>query len=722
MLGRRVSASGRTERLPGRAIGLGGGPEAARQPAARLLRPARAPQADDLLGAARDPRRLRRRRAARQAAQLSRRSTAAAPGSGRSWPSCASATAPGSATSTSCATSCPRSRPPPPTRAEKEELLAERERLRHAEGLRLAAAAASAAISRVDEEGDGAAALLAAAQGAAGRGRRRRSGARRAGGADRRARRRAGRRGERAALLPRGDRGRPGAPGRGRGAPRRPRPAGAQARRQHRVGARARRALPGRDRAARERRGALGSSSSASSRRPRSARAELAAELSRGRAKAARALEPRVAEELEQLAMPAAKLEVVLEPQPDGFGADGAETVELRVSTNPGIEPAPLRDAASGGELSRVMLALSGLGAEGGAATLVFDEIDAGVGGKTAGAVGERLRALGEGRQVVCITHLPQVASLADAAFPHRQGGRRRRDPRRCRAGRRRRAGRRDRPHARRRGRRRRRGGQPARPGAAGGRVSPLPPAGGPGPGSPNLRPWQRQAAVASGSARRVATAPRRARRSTARRGSGARPRTWSSAWRPGDIAVIDHTNIDRIAAEELIATGVRAVINASDSSNGRYPNSGPLLLTEAGITAHRRAPLGALRAAQGRRPADDRGRNHPQRRRGDRSPGACSRPTSSPSSSSASASEIDAALADFAENTVAHVRERGRPADRRHRLPADPDQLPRPPRPDRRPRHHHRRDLQALRAYIRDVGRCWSASTAAPTRCSRRG
>ena len=51
----------------------------------------------------------------------------------------------------------------------------------------------------------------------------------------------------------------------------------------------------------------------------------------------------------------------------------------------------------------------------------------------------------------------------------------------------------------------------------------------------------------------------------------------------PGDIAVIDHTNVDRIAAEELIATGVRAVINTSDSSNGRYPNSGPLLLTEAG-------------------------------------------------------------------------------------------------------------------------------------------
>ena len=63
------------------------------------------------------------------------------------------------------------------------------------------------------------------------------------------------------------------------------------------------------------------------------------------------------------------------------------------------------------------MLALSGIGGAAGASTLVFDEIDAGVGGKTARAVGERLRALGEGRQVICITHLPQVASLAETHF-----------------------------------------------------------------------------------------------------------------------------------------------------------------------------------------------------------------------------------------------------------------------------------------------------------------
>jgi DNA repair protein RecN (Recombination protein N) len=146
-------------------------------------------------------------------------------------------------------------------------------------------------------------------------------------------------------------------------------------------------------------------------------RADLAARLTAGREAAAGPLEARVAEELERLAMAGASLEVVLEPHPDGYGAAGRETVELRVAPNPGIEAAPLRDAASGGELSRVMLALSGLGEAASAGTMVFDEIDAGVGGKTARVVGERLQALGRGRQVLCITHLPQVASLADVHF-----------------------------------------------------------------------------------------------------------------------------------------------------------------------------------------------------------------------------------------------------------------------------------------------------------------
>jgi len=148
-----------------------------------------------------------------------------------------------------------------------------------------------------------------------------------------------------------------------------------------------------------------------------SRREQLGKRLSKGRAAAAGPLQERVAAELELLSMAGATLEVVLEPHPDGYGPSGRETVELRVAPNPGIEAAPLRDAASGGELSRVMLALSGVGEAASAGTMVFDEIDAGIGGNTARVVGERLRALSAGRQVVCITHLPQVASLAGTHF-----------------------------------------------------------------------------------------------------------------------------------------------------------------------------------------------------------------------------------------------------------------------------------------------------------------
>ena len=146
-------------------------------------------------------------------------------------------------------------------------------------------------------------------------------------------------------------------------------------------------------------------------------RAGLAGELAAARAKAAKQLERRVAKELDALAMEGASVEVRLEPHADGFGPSGPETVEFMVATNPGIPASPLRDAASGGELSRIMLALTSLGAAGGAATVVFDEIDAGIGGNTARAVGEELRRLGTERQLICITHLPQVASQANTHF-----------------------------------------------------------------------------------------------------------------------------------------------------------------------------------------------------------------------------------------------------------------------------------------------------------------
>ncbi|HEV2813096.1 MAG TPA: DNA repair protein RecN [Solirubrobacteraceae bacterium] len=149
--------------------------------------------------------------------------------------------------------------------------------------------------------------------------------------------------------------------------------------------------------------------------RARAERTERAAALRKTRAKAAPKLAAGVRARLEELAMDGAAFEVALaEREP---GPTGADAVELLIAPNPGVPAAPLRDIASGGELSRVMLAVLGTANDGSRAALVFDEVDAGVGGQTARAVGEQLRALGEERQVVCITHLPQIASLAARHF-----------------------------------------------------------------------------------------------------------------------------------------------------------------------------------------------------------------------------------------------------------------------------------------------------------------
>jgi DNA repair protein RecN (Recombination protein N) len=145
-------------------------------------------------------------------------------------------------------------------------------------------------------------------------------------------------------------------------------------------------------------------------------RDELAGRLGDARRKAAPRLAKKVQRELAALAMEGAAFEVVLEPR-DEVGPSGTERVELMLAPNPGVPAAPIRDAASGGELSRVMLALMTVAGAGESRTVVFDEVDAGVGGQTARAVGERLRALAEGRQVLCITHLPQIAALAGSHF-----------------------------------------------------------------------------------------------------------------------------------------------------------------------------------------------------------------------------------------------------------------------------------------------------------------
>ena len=138
--------------------------------------------------------------------------------------------------------------------------------------------------------------------------------------------------------------------------------------------------------------------------------------LRRARRKAAPALALAVRAQLASLAMGEASFEVSIgEREP---GPRGADVVEFMIAPNPGVPAGPLREIASGGELSRVMLAIMSVpGASAAGATLVFDEVDAGIGGHTARAVGARLRELAEGGQVICITHLPQIASLADRHF-----------------------------------------------------------------------------------------------------------------------------------------------------------------------------------------------------------------------------------------------------------------------------------------------------------------
>ncbi len=151
--------------------------------------------------------------------------------------------------------------------------------------------------------------------------------------------------------------------------------------------------------------------------RPRAPRVEqAAAALHDARAEAGPRLADAVRERLGELAMEGASFAVELAPR-EAPGPSGADEVEFLIAPNPGVPAGPLRETASGGELSRVMLALMSVAAEAGAFTLVFDEVDAGIGGQTARAVGEQLRALAEGRQVICITHLPQIASLADRHF-----------------------------------------------------------------------------------------------------------------------------------------------------------------------------------------------------------------------------------------------------------------------------------------------------------------
>lgn len=157
-----------------------------------------------------------------------------------------------------------------------------------------------------------------------------------------------------------------------------------------------------------------------------------ATELSAGRVKAAAKLGRTVEESLARLDLPGARLEVALDALPADdtlpCGPSGAEQVEFRFSANLGEAPRALRRVASGGELSRIFLALKNAlrSAEAGS-VLVFDEVDAGIGGRAADRVGALLAELGAAHQVLCITHWPQIAAAATAQLSvvkRTQGGR----------------------------------------------------------------------------------------------------------------------------------------------------------------------------------------------------------------------------------------------------------------------------------------------------------
>jgi DNA repair protein RecN (Recombination protein N) len=140
--------------------------------------------------------------------------------------------------------------------------------------------------------------------------------------------------------------------------------------------------------------------------------------LSQARGKAAGALDKAVNGELKPLKLERAKFSTQVDSDPAAAGPQGIDRVEFWVQTNPGTRPGPLMKVASGGELARFLLALKVVVADRGSApTLVFDEIDTGVGGAVADAIGMRLAKLARGVQVLAVTHAPQVAARADRHY-----------------------------------------------------------------------------------------------------------------------------------------------------------------------------------------------------------------------------------------------------------------------------------------------------------------
>ena len=148
--------------------------------------------------------------------------------------------------------------------------------------------------------------------------------------------------------------------------------------------------------------------------------AAKAAALSAERKKAAGILQRRIVEELRELSMPSVRFAVAFSPveNDEGFNADGCDQVRFLMSANAGEELGRISRIASGGELSRIMLAMKNVFAENDTVpTMIFDEIDTGVSGIAAQRVAEKLYSVSRGKQVMCVTHLPQIAAMADTHF-----------------------------------------------------------------------------------------------------------------------------------------------------------------------------------------------------------------------------------------------------------------------------------------------------------------
>ncbi|HEV7765922.1 MAG TPA: DNA repair protein RecN, partial [Thermoanaerobaculia bacterium] len=148
---------------------------------------------------------------------------------------------------------------------------------------------------------------------------------------------------------------------------------------------------------------------------------KAADKLSAARKKAARAFEQAIQKELNDLAMERTTVKVDVTTRDASPTPDGVDRIEILIAPNRGEEPKPMQRIASGGELSRIQLAIAAAlfraSTRAAAATLVFDEIDAGIGGRVAEIVGRKLQQLAARNQVICVTHLPQIASFGTTHF-----------------------------------------------------------------------------------------------------------------------------------------------------------------------------------------------------------------------------------------------------------------------------------------------------------------